>query len=53
MVEEYILPQTTLLENLNKMKNPIQMVDLKGQYSKIKEEIDLGIQTFFLSVVLK
>jgi len=26
------------------MKNQIQMVDLKGQYSKIKEEIDLGIQ---------
>ena len=26
------------------MKNQIQMVDLKGQYSKIKEEIDLGIK---------
>lgn len=26
------------------MKNPIQMVDLKAQYSKIKTEIDLGIQ---------
>ena len=44
MVEEYIFPQTTQLVSLNKMKNPIQMVDLKGQYSKIKKEIDLGIQ---------
>ena len=44
MAGELIRTQITPLEKPINMKNPIQMVDLKGQYSKIKTEIDLGIQ---------
>lgn len=44
MAGELILLQITPLEKHFNMKKQIQMVDLKGQYLKIKSEIDFSIQ---------